>query len=248
MIKIVSFDLWFTLIWEDDKASYEYREKRINAIYNVFREYNPRLKLEDIHALYDLTSHIRMIISNEELIRLIGHMAGIEVDNELVERAVNKYIEATCSWNPYVNKEALTILPRLKKETGLKVVILSNTSFAGKAIETILKNIGIGNYIDHVFSSADIGCVKPMPKAFQAIFTKYGVEPHEVMHVGDTYLDDVIGAINAGSWGVLYKGLWRKYDNYREYKTRVAPRIHGTISVIEDLNEVHGLIKSLACS
>ncbi len=243
MIKVVSFDLWFTLIWEDDESSNEYREKRINAIYDVFREYSSSLKLEDIRGFYDLTSHIRMIISNEELIRLLGYMAGIEGDQQLIRRAVDKYIEATCSWKPYVNKEALAILPKLKEEMDLKIVILSNTSFAGKAIERILRNIGIGEYVDHVFSSSDIGYVKPMPKAFQAIFKKYGVRPNEVMHVGDTYVDDVIGAINVGSWGVLYKGLWREYSDNREYKTRVTPKIHGSILVIDDLNEVYDLVK-----
>lgn len=58
--------------------------------------------------------------------------------------------------------------------------------------------IGLGRYFHARFSAQDYGVGKPDPRIFHAAAYAAGVEPHEVLHVGDDAALDVIGALKAG--------------------------------------------------
>jgi 2-haloalkanoic acid dehalogenase type II len=52
--------------------------------------------------------------------------------------------------------------------------------------------------VEFVLSSEALGAYKPHPLAFQHALDRLGLGPHEVLHVGDSELDDVRGAKSAG--------------------------------------------------
>lgn len=60
-----------------------------------------------------------------------------------------------------------------------------------------------------------LGVRKPDQKMFLAVCEKFSVEPHEVLHVGDHYEEDVLGAIAAG-----LNALWVVYESQ---KTQLWP-------------------------
>lgn len=55
-----------------------------------------------------------------------------------------------------------------------------------------------GEYFDFAFLAEDIGASKPAPDMFHAALELTGVEPQEVLHVGDNPEHDVLGALNVG--------------------------------------------------
>ncbi len=243
MIKAVSFDLWFTLVWEDDSGLKEYQERRVDALYHAFKSYSKKVTREAIEAFYRSTGHIRMFVNNRDLVRFLTYMVGVDLDDSMIDYITEKYIESTFYWKPNLNEEARPTLRGIKEELDIAIVILSNTSFSEKAIWKLLENVGIDKYVDHIFSSADIGFVKPMPEAFQTIFDTLEISPEEVVHVGDTYLDDVVGAFYAGAKAVLYTGLWKHYDKYRAFKNRDRLAVREDIPIISNLTELIDLIK-----
>ena len=103
-------------------------------------------------------------------------------------------------------------------------------------------NVGLDRYVDVVVSSCDIGFVKPSPEAFQILIKNLGVHPRNLYHVGDTYLDDVVGAINSGANGILFTGLWKYYMLYGPYKERPQDVIKADIPVVESLKRIYNLI------
>jgi len=58
--------------------------------------------------------------------------------------------------------------------------------------------VGIGEFFKGVVSAQEFGVGKPDPRIFHAAAAAAGVQPHEVLHVGDDAALDVLGGLNAG--------------------------------------------------
>ena len=89
---------------------------------------------------------------------------------------------------------------RAARQAGLKVGVLSNFSFL---LPLILEDLGLLAMFDLVVYSAEAGAEKPDPAIFREAVRRAGVSAAEAMHVGDTYEEDVLGAIAAGLRPVL---------------------------------------------
>ena len=61
-----------------------------------------------------------------------------------------------------------------------------------------VQRIGLGEYFHAGFSAQEFGVGKPNARIFHAAAYAAGVQPHEVLHVGDDAALDVLGALNAG--------------------------------------------------
>jgi putative hydrolase of the HAD superfamily len=86
------------------------------------------------------------------------------------------------------------------KERGLILDVISN--FDSRLIG-ILEGLGIAQRFEHVFISSRIGHAKPARQIFLAALERHGLEPAEVLHVGDSEKHDFHGATNAGLRAVL---------------------------------------------
>lgn len=62
--------------------------------------------------------------------------------------------------------------------------------------------VGIGHYFKASISAQEFGVAKPDPRIFHAAASAMGVEPHEVLHVGDDATLDALAAITAGMQAV----------------------------------------------
>ena len=83
----------------------------------------------------------------------------------------------------------------------LQVACVSNND--GRLL-SMLDHMGWSGYFDLLVDSRLVGFSKPDPRIFRYALDQLGREPSELLHVGDYYSVDVIGARNAGSVGVLY--------------------------------------------
>jgi putative hydrolase of the HAD superfamily len=54
-----------------------------------------------------------------------------------------------------------------------------------------------------VIVSQRVGAIKPQPAIFTAAERELGVEPGEILHVGDDWMADIVGAKRAG-WLACY--------------------------------------------
>lgn len=75
--------------------------------------------------------------------------------------------------------------------------LLSNFDDSQTARE-ILADTGVAHLFEAVIISADLALRKPNPLIFRRMLEMLGLEPDEVLFVGDTPREDVIGARNAG--------------------------------------------------
>ncbi len=78
---------------------------------------------------------------------------------------------------------------------GLVVGVLSN---AASNLPVFLDRLGVAPYLDFAVVSAIEGVKKPDARIFAAALSRAGVAAHEALHVGDMYLEDVVGGRAAG--------------------------------------------------
>lgn len=86
---------------------------------------------------------------------------------------------------------------------GIPMYVLSNSGFTAEALSIALERLGIRNYFNKIWSSADYGRIKPESDFFemaidQVLLDNPNERREDIVFIGDTYSTDVVGANNVG--------------------------------------------------
>jgi putative hydrolase of the HAD superfamily len=94
------------------------------------------------------------------------------------------------------------VLPTLDalRARNIPISIVSNWD---SRLPRLLQAMGIADRFEFVLTSAEAGVSKPSPEIFHQALARLGIPAHEVLHVGDSWEDDVIAAQNAGLQSLL---------------------------------------------
>jgi HAD superfamily hydrolase (TIGR01549 family) len=95
--------------------------------------------------------------------------------------------------------DALRCLETLRR-AGYKMAVISNWQCG---LQHFCTELGLGELLDYVFASAEVGCAKPDPRIFRDACSRLETPCHRVLHVGDSVVDDIEGARGAGMQAVL---------------------------------------------
>ncbi|MFO0773874.1 MAG: HAD-IA family hydrolase [Nitrospiraceae bacterium] len=82
---------------------------------------------------------------------------------------------------------------------GMELGIVSNFD---SRLFSVLRGLGLDGLFDTVTISSLARAAKPAPGIFRAAMEKHAVEPEDVVHIGDSLKEDMLGAKNAGVLGV----------------------------------------------
>jgi putative hydrolase of the HAD superfamily len=150
----------------------------IRAEMAYYREHSQEGR--DADSLADLRERCAALISNE---------LGVEVSaRDLVE---------SIRFGAYPDAE-----PALRglRERGMLLLAVSNWDCS---LSAVLERCGLGELLDGVVTSAEVGASKPDPAIFRAALERAGSEPDQALHVGDTPEEDLAGARAAGIRALL---------------------------------------------
>jgi HAD superfamily hydrolase (TIGR01549 family) len=238
----ITFDLWFTLIWSEDDIYDEFTRLRIDSIYRSISKIDDNITLEKVIDGYISLEDYRMTVPPIKLMKLLLTKLGCgNVDISFIEDMASDYESIVSYTLPHVNEEALEIIPSLY-DRGIKIGIITNTSFPTRSIHYILDKMGIKGYIDTVIASCDVEVTKPDPRIFKLALEELGVEAERAIHVGDNYYDDALGAKKVGIKPLLYTGLWHTYNDYRYATWGMVDRVEEGIEIINSLKEILSFI------
>jgi putative hydrolase of the HAD superfamily len=134
---------------------------------------------------------------------LAGLAAGLGVPDELLEAAttgLQAFFANPGGWSGLI-EDSIAALPEIAA-TGVALAVVSN---ADGSVEQRLREEGIlqvgpgkGTPVTAVIDSTVVGFGKPDPRIFEAALAAVGVPAEQAVHVGDSVLADVGGALAAG--------------------------------------------------
>jgi HAD superfamily hydrolase (TIGR01662 family) len=132
-------------------------------------------------------------------------------------------------------------MSRVLDQLATRGYLLGLVSNAGDApnVHRLLAKADLESSFDPVLVSASVGLRKPQPGIFERLLEAWGLAPEQVVMVGDSLEEDVLGANRVGMWTIWVRGV---AGASRELSEVDAP----PDSVAETLLEVPGLVESLA--
>lgn len=129
-----------------------------------------------------------------------SHVRDLSVRLHISPDEVNAALDARAAFVPYA--ETAEILAAVS--TLGTVVTLSNASRAESPIEEMRGHFS--QWVDDFFPSWRIGRSKPDPRAFTTVADLCGHDVAQVVHVGDDWDCDVVGAVDAGARAIWISG------------------------------------------
>ena len=205
MIRAISFDLWFTLIYEEESDEREYTLMRVKSLHESLSKFK-EVSFEDVMNIYESLRFAREYLNAESLVNLVALALGIKLSRKELKDLTISYVRSTRNFIPKINKEVYDVIPKIR-ELGLKTAIVSNTSFTKEGIVAMLENLELTDYFDVIVSSSSLGYNKPNPKIYRYLVRELGLRPQEILHVGDSCINDVLGSLSIGLRTALYVGL-----------------------------------------
>ena len=161
-------------------------EREGERLFHLFFEISGRLFSEAKHGKYTIAEV--MDLYPKEFIAAIGYP----------ESAVDPFKHAfRAAWG-----ETHTLVPEAKemldilRDKGYRLFAASN-SF-GHLQRRRLERAGILPYFEDTYISMDIGYDKPDIRFFQEALRRCGLQPNEVLMIGDSMTTDILGAQAAG--------------------------------------------------
>jgi len=204
MIKHISFDLWLTLI----KSHPEFKKQRADFLR---KEFNP-------HG-FTLADVIEIVQNTDKFCDRINEINGKKIQTELMYKRILLKLgcnpeminddllaeikvvgnELFMNYQPeFINTSIRPILDTLRN-TGFDLNLSSNTGFIeGNIISCTLKNLNIFDYFNFFVYSDEINASKPSFDFFDKVYEQICFQKNEVLHIGDNYNADYVGALKYG--------------------------------------------------
>jgi len=204
LLKVVSLDLWDTIIEDDLNLEEKRGEIRINKLYEYLTPLNiSKDKIKEAYEkmsewLFSTQKKSEKSINVSKQIYYIFKQFQMVPNGPILEDIKMNYETAIFEVPPKLIDNVEPFLEKLKK-LNLKLCILSDAGRTpGWALKEILNRYKLLDYFDKVFFSDEIGFVKPNKNSFNRIIKEFNVEKEEVVHIGDNLEKDVLGAKNFG--------------------------------------------------
>ena len=233
MIKVVSFDVWDTLLKLDVMLDAIARGISKVADINVeevsIKIYGVRERIREVRrkgelSISEILALSRILIAEE-----------LDVDEEIVRRGIARAI-LDIDYDDLVNEYAKEILSTLKKK-GLKIIVIGNVMiWESPYTRLLLEATGLAEYIDKQYYADEMGVYKPMREAFYNPLKDFEARPDEAVHIGDSSIEDFEGALENGLYAIKIDPEISEviYPRKRGY---IVPSLRHALKIIVDLLE-----------
>ena len=215
MIRAVVFDLWNTLVFSPAGSPFQ----RLKDLL--------RPDQEPLFAALVRDGMVRQYPSVRAFLEAWRGPASL--DDAQMDAMAQAFLEAGGQAECFAGApEAVGAVRELAR-----VALLSNTQTFGLEL---LDRLGLSERIRTRMLSAEMGALKPEPAAFEAVERRLGLFPGNLAMVGDSWTDDVQGALTAG-----WTAIWMN----REAKPRPEHDPDAPLYEVRSLDRVPELIQGL---
>lgn len=188
MVQAVTFDLWGTLILDEDGYNEKISTKRDELLSAELHGISQARISEAVTQSWNSIQKIRATLKDvptTEQISLLAEFLDVDICPE------KAYTEAVLHSPPPVNPYARDVLAGLPVKIGL----ISNTGRTpGSVLRTLLSTMDMLHYFQFTLFSNEVGYLKPHPAIFTEASRRLQVPLSEILHVGDDPITDIEGA------------------------------------------------------
>ena len=218
--KAVIFDLGSTLIEYESVPWDELNVECAASAYRYLLSQGVELPDEDgFYRAFEATKdEYRRVAAVEHIEWTITRAAArllerlqVSFDDALLEGFFDAYYEPV-DRHLYVYDDTLSTLEAVRRRYPV-LGLISNTIFPERAHRAELERFGIAPYLDFAVFSSTFGRRKPHPDIFRAAADQAGAPPADCVYIGDRWLEDVIGPLNAGMTPILKLLPQREYPD-----------------------------------
>ncbi len=217
LLKAVSFDLWDTII--DDESDEPKRlaqglrpkpAERRHRLWQVLGRHQP-LSLEEVSGAYDsadtqfkkawLEDAVTWPVAERLRVALdvLGRSLPEDELEDLAERTGRMEVDLPPDPIPGIGGVLQELSRRYKLSVTSDAIVTP-----GARLRELLQGHGLLKFFSAFAFSDEVGRSKPHPSMFETAARGLGVEPAEMVHVGDRDANDVKGAHALGMKAVLF--------------------------------------------
>jgi putative hydrolase of the HAD superfamily len=204
MIRVVSFDVWGTLL----RGNPEFKARREELVAEALGTDSAATSRAMAVADDDLdTATLRTggQFGGAERLHRAATILGVPPLTDAALAAVETRMTEALRRDPPTLTEA-DVPATLDgiRATGLGLAVTSNTGYlTGTQMRPTLEALGLR--VDHQVFSDEVGHAKPAGEIFARLTSLAGCRPAEILHVGDNHTADVRGAHDAGLRALWYR-------------------------------------------
>jgi putative hydrolase of the HAD superfamily len=216
VVEAVTFDLWETLLFEEDGSDLRRRAIRCSQLTQVLSRLGLCILVEDVEvALKETISSLMRIwdrnedVSHLDMIRIFFKHASkgrLSLKDEWLDELSKAYVSPLFMVPPYLNPDACAVLEWLLKEKKRMGIICNTGMTPGAELRRFLSQAQVAEYFSVMVFSNEVGIRKPDPKIFDLTARALKARPREIVHIGDNLKIDVWGAKNAGFRAIHLSG------------------------------------------
>ncbi len=217
-IEAVTFDLWQTLLVDRPEWGQGRRDLRIDGTQQVLREAGEEFSREELEEAYlqclrtcrEINETGRDLPFTDRIdcfIDSIGEGLRDRLGEGGVRRIAESYANSFYGHPSRPHEAASAILAQLKA-AHYRIGLISNTDMTpGVLFREYMERLDILKYFDVLTFSDEAGYPKPAREIFEMTSAALGIGPLRTVHVGDHFVNDVVGA-----QGVGMKAIWIRND------------------------------------
>jgi putative hydrolase of the HAD superfamily len=197
-IRVISLDVGFTLIYTDPPVGDVYASiaARFGCPVDPGETHTRFLNAWSKHNALNRAEYSRSAFADETSAFLwwkeifkesVGDIAAPKKLEQMFEECYKEYALGEL-WRVYPDVRPGLDAIRAK---GFRLVVLSN--WDNRLLQT-LAELELDSYFEKIYISTQIGFAKPNPGAFRHILKELCLQPSEMLHVGDSLVEDIEGA------------------------------------------------------
>ena len=215
-IKAITFDLWDTVFIDDSDEPKRAAQGLLpkpaerRKIVHQFMERHESISFEQVELAYntvDAAFHHVWYSQNitwtvRERLSVLLKALKRDLPEAEFDELIRLHEEMELTVQPDLAAGVAEALQNLHGK--FRMGVISDAIFSpGRALRQLLAHYDILKFFDAFVFSDEIGCSKPNAALFKAAAKALGVEPCEIIHIGDRELKDIEGPHAVGARSVL---------------------------------------------
>lgn len=220
LIQAVCLDVWETMLFERDGFDTERHQIRCMNLGQALDKFGIRVSIKKLDLILDsMRPWFSAVWGRDEDVTHLDQLrfivkaasgGSIEMREEWVDSLSKAYTSAFYQLPPSLNQDTPPLLRWLENQD-IRIGIISNTGRTpGFALRGFLNKKELAEYFDMMIFSDEVGIRKPNPEIFYTAAREIGIDPGNIVHIGDSLRSDVWGAKNAGMMALCFSNAYDK--------------------------------------